>query len=378
MSVLVGLTLLGCVGDSAVQSPLPGADGGVDAANDAVNDTLGEGAPSCVDLKTDPKNCGTCGHDCVGGACTAGSCQPTTLATGQNAIMKLVPTAAKLYWARSKTNTQTGGIYVADLDGQNATPLYDAGATAYCTGLAVTSTAAYFDCANELFRCALPSCSSNPTPLLAVAGVGDVAFDATNDRLYFTIGTPYNAQTGGYVASVPSTGGASTRLTIADQPGPGVLTIDSGFVYWLDSGTYLSDNPQNNGGARKAPFGTNQPVTVVAADPTGTDWAALALQGGTVYWSGFSGSTGQIRSAPTVGGSPSTYTATVTKSPARTVVADASYVYWSEDQTGIYRCEKNCTKPTLIATSATTLALAQDTASIYWANSVGEIRRLAK
>jgi hypothetical protein len=208
--------------------------------------------------------------------------------------------------------------------------------------------------------------------------VGDVAFDTTNDRLYFTIGTPYNAQTGGFVASVPSTGGAYARLTSADQPGPGLLTIDGGFVYWLDSGTYLSDNPQNNGGVRKAPFGTNQPVTVVAADPTGTDWAALALQGGTAYWAGFTGTTSQIRSAPTVGGSPSTYTATVTKSFARTVVADASYVYWSEDQGGIYRCEKNCTKPTLIATSTITLALAQDAASIYWANSVGEIRRLAK
>ncbi|HEX7508686.1 MAG TPA: hypothetical protein VF550_18080, partial [Polyangia bacterium] len=34
---------------------------------------------ACTDLLSDPKNCGTCGHDCLGGACSAGACQPVAV-----------------------------------------------------------------------------------------------------------------------------------------------------------------------------------------------------------------------------------------------------------------------------------------------------------
>jgi glucose/arabinose dehydrogenase len=39
---------------------------------------------ACVDLATDPDNCGRCGHGCLGGACVEAKCQPVTLATGLN------------------------------------------------------------------------------------------------------------------------------------------------------------------------------------------------------------------------------------------------------------------------------------------------------
>ena len=34
---------------------------------------------ACTDLLSDPKNCGTCGHDCLGGACSGGKCQPIAI-----------------------------------------------------------------------------------------------------------------------------------------------------------------------------------------------------------------------------------------------------------------------------------------------------------
>jgi hypothetical protein len=34
---------------------------------------------SCVAVESNPDNCGTCGHSCLGGACKAGVCQPVTL-----------------------------------------------------------------------------------------------------------------------------------------------------------------------------------------------------------------------------------------------------------------------------------------------------------
>lgn len=39
------------------------------------------GAETCPDVKTeeDPKNCGACGRDCLGGACVGGACQPALI-----------------------------------------------------------------------------------------------------------------------------------------------------------------------------------------------------------------------------------------------------------------------------------------------------------
>jgi len=42
--------------------------------------TLCAASNACVDLTSDGKNCGTCGHDCLGGTCTAGQCQPVLIA----------------------------------------------------------------------------------------------------------------------------------------------------------------------------------------------------------------------------------------------------------------------------------------------------------
>lgn len=53
------------------------------AGDDADADAGTDGATSCASpsLDSDPKNCGFCGHDCRGAACTAGLCEPTSLGT---------------------------------------------------------------------------------------------------------------------------------------------------------------------------------------------------------------------------------------------------------------------------------------------------------
>src|SRR5204863_597521 len=42
--------------------------------------TLCATSNACVDLTSDAKNCGTCGHDCLGGTCMEGQCQPVLIA----------------------------------------------------------------------------------------------------------------------------------------------------------------------------------------------------------------------------------------------------------------------------------------------------------
>src|SRR5271165_4916495 len=53
---------------SADASRSPDASPGCDGAASC--------AAACGDVQTSSQNCGSCGHDCLGGACTAGKCQP--------------------------------------------------------------------------------------------------------------------------------------------------------------------------------------------------------------------------------------------------------------------------------------------------------------
>jgi hypothetical protein len=47
---------------------------------DATYPTLCATSKACVDLMSDSKSCGECGHDCLGGSCAAGQCQPVMIA----------------------------------------------------------------------------------------------------------------------------------------------------------------------------------------------------------------------------------------------------------------------------------------------------------
>ncbi len=58
-----------------------GGAGGLDCPSGST-DCDGDGA-SCEDLASDSVNCGTCGHDCLGGDCVGGMCQPVVLWAGR-------------------------------------------------------------------------------------------------------------------------------------------------------------------------------------------------------------------------------------------------------------------------------------------------------
>ncbi len=60
------------------------ADGGTDGGSPDAADAA-DAAPVCApgtDFVTDPKNCGSCGHDCLGAGCVASTCEPFVIASG--------------------------------------------------------------------------------------------------------------------------------------------------------------------------------------------------------------------------------------------------------------------------------------------------------
>jgi hypothetical protein len=85
----------------------PNTDGSSSGA-----DAPAEAAPPCDDAKVtdDPHHCGACGHDCLGGQCAAGVCQPVVLAQSPNdaPIFDVALLADSVVWATNDEPT-TGG-----------------------------------------------------------------------------------------------------------------------------------------------------------------------------------------------------------------------------------------------------------------------------
>jgi hypothetical protein len=75
-------------------APRPDASGEPDAGRDGG----GDGAPCTADPRTDPRNCGACNRDCLGGTCIDGGCQPFELARGLSAPGELAVDDTYVYW----------------------------------------------------------------------------------------------------------------------------------------------------------------------------------------------------------------------------------------------------------------------------------------
>ena len=123
----LGLSLAACSGILGLQEPTIDDTleaGGGDAGGDAAGDSSSEGGvdASCgADLQNDPKNCGTCGHDCLGGDCLTGICQPALVTQSASlAPYAMVLDSGKLYFTNIRAYTLFT-VFVVDAAGTNAT-----------------------------------------------------------------------------------------------------------------------------------------------------------------------------------------------------------------------------------------------------------------
>lgn len=87
----------------SVESSSPAGDGDGDDGDIRIACDPGEQVCDsiCVDLQTSPTDCGYCGHDCGGGDCVAGKCQPWAMADAGdllNAPSQLAVNGSKVIW----------------------------------------------------------------------------------------------------------------------------------------------------------------------------------------------------------------------------------------------------------------------------------------
>jgi hypothetical protein len=88
-----------CGAFEAADQEVEAADAGAAEAGpmEASGGDAGAEGGCAADLSKDPRNCGSCGHDCLAGACTNGACEPFVLASGLSSPGAIALKSSRIY-----------------------------------------------------------------------------------------------------------------------------------------------------------------------------------------------------------------------------------------------------------------------------------------
>ncbi len=364
-----------------------GGNGGVPAIVCDADLAACDGA--CVDLQADAKHCGACGHDCFGGVCDLGTCQPITIAQNQSHLGGIATDGTYVYWTG---DTGPGSYFVARrrVDASDAVKTL-ASSEAAMYGLALSSTKVYWVAAGHVRSCDLPDCDTGPSDAIATVTSGgcssSLLFAESKQTLFWACSATYNAKDGTlWSLPLPTT----TPVPIGPNPAdPTLLTSDGTNLYWLNSSTYTNDFQNADGGVLRARLSDG--VTTPIVSGLQGDLFGLAVGGGALYFSGgiVNNEAGAIFREPLPNGVASINPLPKFANAYRVgqMVADESYLYFTDLGSGgvgsVSRCphDTECPMPEVIAPGeASPYAITQDAVSIYWTGvgATGPVRRLAK
>lgn len=229
---------------------------------------------TCTNLDDDPLNCGACGHDCFGGACDAGRCQPVLLVGGEIGVHAIAVDEAHIYWGYE---SDAHLIRRARVDGTEVETL---------------------------------STTEHAQPFMMVV-------DGTH--LYWT-----RRQGDHTVMRMPKTGGAEQILAAGSYPTG--IAVDGEFVYWAN---YWSCQTCTTGDVRKVPLAGGTTTVLSDNEPFA---AYIATGGGMVIWSDehVEQHSGKIRAWSASG----TETLAFKQGRPHFVTADGSYAFWTAPTDG--------------------------------------------
>lgn len=323
---LVFLAIAGCNGLLGIESadfvapthdagePNPRApDGAVEASSTTDSGFV------CTDTTADPHNCGRCGHDCGGGPCAAGVCEPYVVLSEPGVSYVSVAIDATNAYFTDKNAT----IRRVPLDKSAAPTTMFTGSTSVglAPDLAVHDGFLYFiddltgdDNAGSVVRCPVTGCvNGTPEPLMTqLTAPNSLAVDSTGAVI---VGTGGPSGTILRCATPPC--GTSSDTVVPGAPFITQVGVSGTIVAWAQLG------PVGEGNSSLQTYNGSQTHIVQVA----TGIFDLTMTSDQVF---FGSPNNKIEAAPF----DSTPTA-VGNSPIATNLAnDGSFVYWTDSTIG--------------------------------------------
>lgn len=309
---LASCQLLAGLEDRAPTEPPDDADDEADVADggDAAESMECEicGTASCVDVTSDPKNCGYCGHDCRGGACSSSMCPPVTIPWdaegGLPSIGNLTVDDTHLYFS-----TDTAILRVP----KNGGAIENVAAKSSVNALRVAGGIVYYtQLAGQLVVGSVPGDGGAPSLVAALDASPAIAPMAVDSPvIFFANGTGILSVLvdGGALATVlPESLAYETIVRVA---------VDATDVYFLHFP--VSGSPTTSKLERASRSGSDGGATLLWSDlgVAGT----IAIAGGNVFWSDRK----KVYRLPTDGG---VQWAILAQTEADALVTQGGELYW--------------------------------------------------
>lgn len=193
---------------------------------------------ACVSLENDPLNCGACGRDCRGGACSAGRCQPLVLGSGYVNPSALALSETHVYF---REGAQGAGRILRIPKGGGPVQVIAQGVS-NLVGVALGGEQLYFASGNaatlgegQVLRANLDGSELRPFSPLRAPGIFSVIVPGLN--VYYTERSPMGTLV--YRAGLLSLNqaGAGAEVEFASVPGALLsMTVNSGCMFYVAQG----------------------------------------------------------------------------------------------------------------------------------------------
>jgi hypothetical protein len=319
-----------------------------------------------IDITTSPTNCGVCGHDCLGGACLGGKCQPVTMATNQLDPADMTVDANNVYW----TATGDGKVLSMPRLGTGAmTPTLIADSQASPKGILLDSGYVYWsNCSNvgSIYRRAVPVVASSPQVPVITNGYYPYRMAISGSQLSWTEDSTAGSVRIADISTVLS-GPVQPSHIFANQISPKGIAADASNLYWTIYGE-----------VRQAPLTTVMVSNISVAESFPYD---LRADTDTIYWVDAYASTIRKVAKNTAGTLATLATLSYGQRPLQ-IALDATSVYWANPEGGAIQSvakQGGSIQLWYQAAANKPQGIAVDAQNIYWTDSSGgNVYRVAK